>query len=149
MEIGEKIKLIRNKRGLTQKELGKKIGVTAVTVGQWETGKRNPKYETLQRISNALEIDVSELFEPPTKEELKILNEAYININKAVDEFLESERKSNLNSYFDKLNSDGQIKVTAYAEVLTKVPEYRRTDQAADDQDTAADQDDQDDQDNK
>lgn len=57
--IGNIIKQARKKKGLTQSELGELMGITAVTVGQWETGKRIPKEETIERISEALEIDLT------------------------------------------------------------------------------------------
>lgn len=58
-DIGNIIKQARKKKGLTQSELGELMGITAVTVGQWETGKRIPKEETIERISEALEIDLT------------------------------------------------------------------------------------------
>ena len=57
--IGNIIKQARKKKGLTQSELGELMGITAVTVGQWETGKRIPKEETIERISEALDIDLT------------------------------------------------------------------------------------------
>ncbi|MEA2736994.1 MAG: Helix-turn-helix domain [Acetobacteraceae bacterium] len=38
-EIGERIKSARQEAGLTQRELAKKLAVSAGAVGQWETGK--------------------------------------------------------------------------------------------------------------
>lgn len=42
MTIGEKIKEYRIICGLTQKELGKRLGVTQATVGQYETNTTPP-----------------------------------------------------------------------------------------------------------
>lgn len=61
LTVGEKIRLSRKAAGLTQKELGKKMGVSASMIGQYETNLRVPKYETLQRISNALSVNITEL----------------------------------------------------------------------------------------
>ncbi|WP_195267506.1 helix-turn-helix transcriptional regulator [Eubacterium sp. 1001713B170207_170306_E7] len=58
--IGNIIKQARKKEGLTQAELGELMGITAVTVGQWETGKRIPKDETIERLSEALGIDLAD-----------------------------------------------------------------------------------------
>ena len=41
--IGDKIKEIRKDKGLTQKELGELLGVTASMIGQWESGIRFPR----------------------------------------------------------------------------------------------------------
>ena len=54
MEIGERIKLSRKKAGLTQKELGELLNVSAAMIAQYENNLRNPKFETLDKIANAL-----------------------------------------------------------------------------------------------
>ena len=61
--VGENIKRIRNERGFTQKELSKKIGTTQQNLAQYENGKRNPKIETIYKIADALEVDISELLD--------------------------------------------------------------------------------------
>ncbi len=67
MTIGEKIRTIRKEKGLTQKELGDKLGkISQQQIGQWETGKANPKKETLQKIANALEVDITALMDIST-----------------------------------------------------------------------------------
>ncbi|MGN0604116.1 MAG: helix-turn-helix domain-containing protein, partial [Oscillospiraceae bacterium] len=54
MTIGEKIKNARNLRGLTQKELGIKLGFDEksadVRIAQYESGTRTPKSELLSEI---------------------------------------------------------------------------------------------------
>lgn len=54
MTIGEKIQSARKQAGLTQIQLGKKLGVSGSMIGQWENDLRKPKSETLERIANAL-----------------------------------------------------------------------------------------------
>lgn len=62
MTVNEKIKCIRKEKGLTQKELGDRLGgISQQQIGQWETGRANPKYETLQKIAEALEVNLIEL----------------------------------------------------------------------------------------
>lgn len=61
MDIGQKIKELRKKQGMSQKDLADKLGITPVLISQYENGKRNPKLETLQKIADALEVDISEL----------------------------------------------------------------------------------------
>lgn len=60
--IGERIKRIRNEKGLTQKELAKMLGTSQQNLAQYERNKRNPKYETVKKIANALEIDIYDLY---------------------------------------------------------------------------------------
>ena len=52
-EYGNRLKRIRGVMGLSQKDLGEKIGVVGATVAKWEKeGIKN--IEDLQRLSNAL-----------------------------------------------------------------------------------------------
>lgn len=46
-----KIRELRKKCGITMKELGAAIGVAESTISQYETGKRQPDYETLLKIA--------------------------------------------------------------------------------------------------
>ena len=49
MNTGEMIKEARKKAGLTQKELGKRLGVSASMIAQYENSTRKPKLETLKK----------------------------------------------------------------------------------------------------
>ena len=60
MTTGELIKKARVYAGLTQKELSDRIGVSYQMIQAWENNRRNPKIESLQKIAEALNIDVSE-----------------------------------------------------------------------------------------
>ncbi len=63
MTIGEKIQTLRQLHGLTQLEFGLALGFTKSTadtrVGQYETGFRNPKKETLEKMATVLEVSPS------------------------------------------------------------------------------------------
>lgn len=59
MNYGKRIRTARIASGLTQKELAQKLGVSAALVGQYETGIRNPKIDTLNRIAEALSLSSS------------------------------------------------------------------------------------------
>lgn len=48
--------------GLTQKELGEKIGVKHNTISSYESGKNEPEQDMLFKIAAALDISINELF---------------------------------------------------------------------------------------
>lgn len=52
INIGNRIKDLRQEKELTQKELANKLGVGASTIGMYETGKRSLDNEMLTRMSN-------------------------------------------------------------------------------------------------
>lgn len=62
MTSGQRIKAARVKAGLTQKELGTKLGVSESFIAQYETDKRNPKKETIVKIADALGVHFLELY---------------------------------------------------------------------------------------
>ncbi len=68
MTIGEKIKIIRTFRGMTQKELGIKIGYSEKTadvrIAQYESNYRTPSAKKLQSISLVLNISPLALSNP-------------------------------------------------------------------------------------
>ena len=49
--IGEKIKLLRKSRKLTQEDFSQKIGVSRSTLSCYEIGQRTPSLKTLQEIA--------------------------------------------------------------------------------------------------
>lgn len=62
MPLGEKIRYYRKQKGMTQQELADKLHISYVGISQYETGKRNPKLETMSRIADALDIPVKLLY---------------------------------------------------------------------------------------
>ena len=53
-----RIRELRKKCGITMKELGEKIGVAESTVSQYETGKRQPDYETMLKLGEYFGVTV-------------------------------------------------------------------------------------------
>lgn len=60
--IGERIREVRNERGLTQKALGEKAGIAEPTIRRYELGKLNPKVDTVKKIAAALNVPWYELY---------------------------------------------------------------------------------------
>jgi DNA-binding XRE family transcriptional regulator len=55
------VKVFREYRGLTQKQLAKAAGLDAVYLSQIETGKRRGSTETLRKLARALDLDLDDL----------------------------------------------------------------------------------------
>lgn len=55
MELGERIRKIRESKGFSQKEISEKIGCSYQQLAQWEKGTRNPTYRNIEKIADALE----------------------------------------------------------------------------------------------
>jgi transcriptional regulator with XRE-family HTH domain len=63
--IKENLEIIRKFIGISQRELGRRIGMSGQYIAKIEKGERAPTIETLTKISNALEIELNELLERP------------------------------------------------------------------------------------
>lgn len=57
----ERLKAIRTRRLLTQKELAEKIGVSWQTVSEWESGRQQPRMQHLRKLCTVLEVSPDEL----------------------------------------------------------------------------------------
>lgn len=61
MNVGERIKELRIKHGLTQKQLAEIAKISNSYLCDIEVGRTNPSLKTLEKICKAFEIDLKEL----------------------------------------------------------------------------------------
>ena len=57
-KIGEKIKMVRKLRKLSQKELANKVGISNSFMCDIETGRTEPSIKTLYKIAEVLDTDI-------------------------------------------------------------------------------------------
>lgn len=124
MEIGERIREARKKCGLTQKQLAEKLNISYQQIGQYEKGTRRPKSENLQKIADALGVNIDYLYgktridtftktflnEYPAIEKafssyIRDVIAKYINISPEHQKYLEKIGKM----HFDDLSADEKI----------------------------------------
>ena len=119
----DKIKRIRLEQGLTQKELAKKCNMYESQIRKYETGKANPKKETLEKIASALSVPVTALYSDSSILIQEIGQAAFSALS-----ILEKdcEKESRLIKAYRSLNPKGQDKAIEQVEMLTKIPEYRK-----------------------
>lgn len=60
---GNKLRSLREKKGLLQKELGNDLNISASTIGMYEQGRREPDNETLKKIANYFEVSTDFLLD--------------------------------------------------------------------------------------
>lgn len=72
--IGETIKFLRTKAGLTQEEVGLEGGIHPTEISRLEKGMRNPKWETMKRLAKGLGVPCSQMVE--IAEELELERES-------------------------------------------------------------------------
>ena len=63
-ELAEKVRALREAEGLSQSELARRIGSTQPAIARLEAGGVAPSIDTLQRIANALGLELVVGFQP-------------------------------------------------------------------------------------
>ena len=61
IQIGKFIAKLRKEQGLTQEQLGEKIGVTNKTVSRWETGVYLPPADAMLALGELFNVSVNEI----------------------------------------------------------------------------------------
>lgn len=111
--IGKNIKFYRKQKGYSQKQLAEELGLATGTIQQYELDKREPKFDTILKISNVLDINPYNLYgieEPDTTESEFIkacqwLEEAEISID-APDE------DDGLQQYYLYSENEGTLEIS-------------------------------------
>lgn len=113
MTTGKRIQRARKAAGLSQKELGEKLGVSASMIGQYENDLRIPKIETLEKVATALNVKISDL---------RTLHEFFFQ-----DLFapIDDEETAHILEALAKLNPEGKRKAVERIEELTEIPKYK------------------------
>ena len=62
MTTGTKIRYLREKKKISQEALAYAVGVSKVTIGNWEQGK-SIKHDYIKKLADALDIPIDYLFE--------------------------------------------------------------------------------------
>lgn len=55
------LKIIREKKGISQAQLAMMLGVTQGSVSAWETGRWEPSIDMIRKIAQILDVTVDEL----------------------------------------------------------------------------------------
>lgn len=122
MKIGEKIKLARKRAGLTQEQLGKKIGVTGVAVMRYERGERQPKVETLLEIAHHLNVPITDFISFDEAAAMTALDRSYVTVsNDMLDDVL------SVVETFQVTKKAARKRIVEYAKEIEQIPKYRKT----------------------
>ena len=114
--IGNNIKEVRQRLGITQKELARRLETSPQNIAQYENGKRNPKLETIRKIANALDVpfdtivpfdDGLKLWIKEKKEEKSPEHHLAATANGQYTLYVNSDRNNPLNIALKKLD-DGE-----------------------------------------
>jgi len=114
MHVGERIKELRTNLGLTQTDLAKKVGLTYIQVGRYETKKAVPSSDVLQKIAQTLNTTADFLMNGATHEmaSSQLTDKELLNQFKAVEQ-LSPEDKNLIKTFIDAFLTKRQIQKLA------------------------------------
>jgi transcriptional regulator with XRE-family HTH domain len=81
-EIGERLREIRKRRGLTQEQLAEIVEVTFQQIQKYENGSNRLNTDKLQTVAQALAVPVSAFFDDDSHDE-RLLSEQEMNLIRA------------------------------------------------------------------
>ncbi len=61
MSFNMKLRFLRKKKGMTQRELAGELGVALSTIAMWETANREPDLATIRKIAEYFSVSIEEL----------------------------------------------------------------------------------------
>lgn len=63
IKLGKRLRFLRLEKGMSQQELGLEAGISHAFVGFIENAKKDVTISNLYKISKALDVDITELFD--------------------------------------------------------------------------------------
>ena len=135
--ISDRLKEARIKSNMTKADMARKLGVAYSTYDGYETGYREPKYETLLKIASALEVSIADLLdvkpahavdpnETDAEREKRIgMREGALS-NSPRAEDVANQYKADMNEAMDKLSLFGQKEAVKRVREMTRLEEYER-----------------------
>lgn len=134
VKIGEAIRNQRKNQGLTLNELGQRMGISGSLVGQYERGVVNPKYETIIRFADALNVEPREILGNAF---MDVISPEVERLAHSVDDTTDirlylSGRvvpvtiQERLIEAFSELNKEGQKVAVERVKELAQIPKYQK-----------------------
>lgn len=137
MDIGVSIRNARKEKGLSQVTVSQKAGIAVNSLRLYEAGKRQPSWDTLEKIAGALGMTLWELLESnPARQanpdetnaerekRLGLPEGAISNAPRAED--VEKQNQADMLEAMGKLNIKGQQEAVKRVRELGFVDEYKR-----------------------
>lgn len=132
---GKRIKLNRKRAGLTQNQLADLVGISMMSIRRYENDNRIVTIGILQKIANALNIQVSDLIPPAravspdattadTENCLGLPTGTLNNAPKA--EEIEAQNKNDILDAMDMLNIPGQQEAVKRVKEMSDIPQYKK-----------------------
>jgi transcriptional regulator with XRE-family HTH domain len=109
--LGDRIKKMREDKGLSQKEVALSVDIDRGQYSRIETNKVEPTISTLEKIAKAFTVDVEDFFKKDAPVTVDSFDKTVVEKVKIIDE-LEAEQKSHIYAIIDMAVSNNRLKNT-------------------------------------
>ncbi|OUN39682.1 hypothetical protein B5G28_04150 [Faecalibacterium sp. An77] len=129
--IGRRIAIERHRAGLTQAELAAKVGLAPITIRQYEKGLREPRIDTLRKIAETLETNITYFLPTPAENQNyfdKVRNSLSFKEIDQLENFdlwTEEENLDLISEAVQMLNLEGQKVALERVRELVEIARYR------------------------
>lgn len=133
MGIGRRIKEARERLGLTQAELGERVGVTGSAITNYEKETSHPKEQVIYKLIETLDVDANYLFQdcvklPKDKNDITLAEYEHIKKYRTLDDFGKERIEQELDKEItrigelqDKQNQIDQLKQRIVTELIQRI----------------------------
>ncbi|MGY3779298.1 helix-turn-helix domain-containing protein [Isobaculum melis] len=106
--LADKLKELRNKKNLTQKELAQLLNVSQQTIGSWEVGRAEPNNETLILLSEIFNVSTDYLLgKKNDKQYWELTEKEEKDVGKQIDKILDGmENDTDINFYGEPMSHE-------------------------------------------
>ena len=115
-EIGLRIRTMRKSRDMTQEDLGNALGQSASSITMYETGRREPDFQTLEALADIFNVPLAYLVSDNSSTEYIPRTEESRTLAKGIDQLPKEQREQALSvvramfekyaNFFEKENAD-------------------------------------------
>jgi len=116
-EIGKRLRLIRDKKGITQTELGEKLGIQFQHVSKYERGETVPTWENLIKLAELFDININWLLTGKGKMFLSPINYSHTG-EKTLQIVRDIESDSQIEEIVKELQNDFDLKNLIYDYII-------------------------------
>ncbi|EAY25439.1 helix-turn-helix domain-containing protein [Microscilla marina] len=94
MDFAKKLKDIRSKKSLSQKEVALSVGIDRGQYSRFENGKAEPSLATIKKIAQALNVKLSDLFAENDELDIDSYDKTLVEKIQLIEELDEAQKQS-------------------------------------------------------
>jgi len=111
MQLAQRLKAIRTRKNMSQKEVALSVGIDRGQYSRFENGKAEPSLATLRKIALALEVKIGDLFEQDDAFDVNIYDQSLVEKVRMLDS-LDAKQKEVVYGVMETMLTNKKLKDT-------------------------------------